>query len=1046
MGIRIAPSVVVLWLWVVLPGQAAAGGLVLAEREAAAGESNRPGADGADPAWESAGVVLPASEPPIVGSVELHLSKGADASGLEPLITLRPGSPLLKREVRRTLERLYGTGRFVDISVTATKEGDGRLSLVIEADTRTFVGRVDFEGNKVLPETALRKALALTDGQPEYYPEFVDRLAGRLREVYRRIGYTRARIGHQLLRGELGETVLSFQIREGAPSRLEAVHVAGDPQLPVEEMLRTLGMKPGDVLDLDRLDSGFAALKARYRAEAHYRARFGTPQISEEGGRATLRLPITAGPAVELRFKGNDALDEAELLAVLAYDPEETLDEALLAGLQDRLTSYYRLSGFADAKVVAREVRASDRRRSFLVFYISEGAPLRVVAVAFEGNSHFASRFLQERLDESLLEAAGEGTQERGKPNEVFAGGPPGTRARFHTLPKSVWYEPAYRQALDRIVDLYRADGYLSAHADPPLIERDEMRREARVQLRVHEGPQTIVSDVAVLGAPAGDKLRATAVSVKRGRPLNSLEVETSRQAIQRALGREGHVFAKVEDEERFSADRTEAKVSFRVWAGPRVRVGRIVVQGLNRTHESVVRGALALEEGGLLDAEQMAQSQRNLMRVGIFRTVALRMNTPELPEEVKDVFVTVEERSTQSVTLSGGYSFADGPRLALEYTKSNLAGRALQGSARFKFNYVNLNVPKLALGKPLEDGFNALGRHLNLSLQYPRVLALLPIEAGVRVDLVHEFLNRPSYNFERTAAILGADLAGPHGVSATIAYEIEYDEVLKKSEASTVGLSRSDIERLRFAPGQIYLHSLRPSVSIDWRDDPANPHRGAHLSATTEFVQSLGGALEAEGGGTREPSSLFIKATAQASGYIPLPRRAVLALSLKGGKVFPLALTSETIMPKRFFLGGANSMRGFFDDGMVAEDQRQGLREKVAQCDAILNKTGCDPKAELVRRGETLLSEGGELFLLGRAEVRFPVYSSLEGAVFFDAGNLWLDQSQFDPLRLRYATGVGLRLVTPIGPLALDGGINLAPDRTLNEAVGVLHFSIGLF
>ena len=41
---------------------------------------------------------------------------------------------------------------------------------------------------------------------------------------------------------------------------------------------------------------------------------------------------------------------------------------------------------------------------------------------------------------------------------------------------------------------------------------------------------------------------------------------------------------------------------------------------------------------------------------------------------------------------------------------------------------------------------------------------------------------------------------------------------------------------------------------------------------------------------------------------------------------------------------------------------------------------------------------------------------------------------------------GVGLRYVTPIGPLALDAGWNPFVDTAVNEPAVSLHFNISLF
>jgi outer membrane protein assembly factor BamA len=90
----------------------------------------------------------------------------------------------------------------------------------------------------------------------------------------------------------------------------------------------------------------------------------------------------------------------------------------------------------------------------------------------------------------------------------------------------------------------------------------------------------------------------------------------------------------------------------------------------------------------------------------------------------------------------------------------------------------------------------------------------------------------------------------------------------------------------------------------------------------------------------------------------------------------------------------------------------------------------------------------GGEFFTVFNVEYTFPIYGELQGAAFFDAGNL-LPSSE-DPFArasagfddMRYAVGLGLRYKLPIGPIRLDYGYN--PDRRADEDVGAFHFSFG--
>jgi outer membrane protein insertion porin family len=69
----------------------------------------------------------------------------------------------------------------------------------------------------------------------------------------------------------------------------------------------------------------------------------------------------------------------------------------------------------------------------------------------------------------------------------------------------------------------------------------------------------------------------------------------------------------------------------------------------------------------------------------------------------------------------------------------------------------------------------------------------------------------------------------------------------------------------------------------------------------------------------------------------------------------------------------------------------------------------------------------------------------------FLDAGNVWRRATDFDPTRLYRGAGLGVSLVTPLGPLGLDYAYGL--DRTVRDpATGVVrpapkwqfHFRLG--
>jgi outer membrane protein assembly factor BamA len=128
--------------------------------------------------------------------------------------------------------------------------------------------------------------------------------------------------------------------------------------------------------------------------------------------------------------------------------------------------------------------------------------------------------------------------------------------------------------------------------------------------------------------------------------------------------------------------------------------------------------------------------------------------------------------------------------------------------------------------------------------------------------------------------------------------------------------------------------------------------------------------------------------------------------------------------------------VRGYPEEGLLPADQTNPEDPS----------SPCVPETD--REGEErCISLGGNAYINIKAELRTPlVPGTVEGALFVDAGNLWLDPANFDPFELRPAAGFGLRFVTPIGPVAFDFGFNLDPDEDRREPLWNLHFNIGMF
>jgi outer membrane protein assembly factor BamA len=376
-----------------------------------------------------------------------------------------------------------------------------------------------------------------------------------------------------------------------------------------------------------------------------------------------------------------------------------------------------------------------------------------------------------------------------------------------------------------------------------------------------------------------------------------------------------------------------------------------------------------------------------------------------------------------------------------------NLLGRALELSARAKVNYP-VSTPWTATYRPELEGKapkDVIEGRVDLGLRSARIGIGLPLPTAVRADVLGEIVHRRAYDLQRVAAISGVDVDVTDRLGLSLQYELEVDDIQKSAAAGA--LTQADLERLRFDEGVTTLHALRPSVTLDHRDNAVHPHSGWLGAASLEWARSLGGPGDPVGFLPGSDIHMhLLKVSGTASSYLTAGRTSVLALSLRAGRVFPLDPDSQTIIPRRFFMGGAATMRGFAEDEMVPQDVRGDLASEARHCATSPSGVGCTERGRGIVEGERPVSEGGEAFVLAKAELRVPLRGSLEAGIFVDLGNLWLDPRLYRLVDLRANVGGGLRFVTPIGPAAIDVGFNAQPDADVNERTFAVHFAIGLF
>jgi outer membrane protein assembly factor BamA len=660
-----------------------------------------------------------------------------------------------------------------------------------------------------------------------------------------------------------------------------------------------------------------------------------------------------------------------------------------------------------------------------------------VVDIGFSGARHFPSTFLREQIGSYLDEDLPGGGPVTTVDSEVAARVLHGatlndtrqTPRPQEQTPSQTYYEPTYAAAIKHITELYQAAGYLSAQIGPPQLQRLSENR-ATVDIPVREGPCTLLYGVQLTGQEhISSQELLLASGLTRNTPFSHLLLEEARLRMQQLYQEQGYTFVRIEPSVRFSSDRTRAEVSFQIVERFPVHVGEVIVRGADRTTANFVRGLVAFQPGDLFVPSRARDSEAALSSLGVLTGVSVELEDPDLPARVKRLVVTVSERRNQFLDFGAGLSTGQGARAGFNYGYRNLFGTAIGVTLRVQFAYqllftrpdIRQRFEQLLFSERLE-------RNVSLSTVVPRTPGLGATRTSL--DLFHVRDNERDFGLDKNGFTLAFTEVPWPRFAVVEAVDLENNNIdLFEAKALSDLLEMTTDPRLRrllrVPEGNTTIVAWRLAVSYDQRDSPFIPTRGYFLSASGELDSTVPGSES-------QFLSRYIKMQATGSGYIPIGRSVVLAGQLRVGRIAHLEAVSKTYPNRAFFLGGVDTMRGYYLDELIPQDLADAALKKPTQqeTDQLINAA--------VRSGDA--------FVLVRGELRFPIYGQLGGGVFADFGNLWADAANMNPIDLRPTAGAGLRLNTPVGPIAVDYGVVLLRRMQLHEPFGTLNFSIGLF
>lgn len=584
----------------------------------------------------------------------------------------------------------------------------------------------------------------------------------------------------------------------------------------------------------------------------------------------------------------------------------------------------------------------------------------------------------------------------------------------------------AWQADLRRIERYYQAQGYYQAQ-----VLANEVAPAGRDGVNLHvqvvEGEPTAISgvDIRILEELPEEHRQAVLkdLPLQKGQVFHEEDWAGLKEKIQTSLHELGYAEANVQGEVAVDVATRQAEVTLQIHPGRRYRFGSVFVAQDDKPKVPAkriieqVQGAVRPE--AWYSESALAEAQARVFRMGVFGAVKVNRGAPDREAGRVPVVVDVREAPFHTEKYGGGLGLDQTRheiRALAEYTDRNFLG----------------GLRRLTLGAKVGYAFIPSAWAVATSNT-----AESPLRHGVIVDALAE-VEQPRFLFRdvRAQGTVGFekgleqafefyDLRGKLGaiwqplpeVSVFPSYNLEWYRLT--GEATRSGSAEEGLGCIPDETGTCYfvLSFVEAVIEYDLRNDRIEPRRGFYAAL------SLQG-----GGGPFQGSFNYLRVQPDLRAYVSFLEgdRFTLAAKVKLGTLLTLGPTVESPIVARFYSGGGLSMRGFSNHRLspLLLVPREDVR-----ADGLLTPIGR-------QEGETI-PVGGNGLLETSIEARYRFGSSLMLALFLDAG--FVSPGQFDfssweylTQHLLYAVGLGVRYLTPVGPVRLDLAYRLNIGRPL--------------
>jgi len=817
--------------------------------------------------------------------------------------------------------------------------------------------------------------------------------------------------------------------------QIKDIRITGEYPLFTSDVLKAMGVYSGDAMTPDTLAEQEKLIAELYRKEGYIHPRVSvTADKDSEGGFVILDVDIKPG-----RFYHLDSLSISGCNAILD------------AELRSRMNTWRNSFYLADAGRYIDADFSSDIKNLQSVYW-QRGYPECEISTSVT-------------KDDSIGSVTAGLTVKEGPYYEISVSG--NTWFWDYTLKKDIPVftegnrrDRGIRSGIKNIQNRYRQDGFL--FTEIKMLEEkitSENASTRRLDFQVSEGPRTTVGSIRFSGNTAFDD-RSLMKIIQTGKAsfydrkiFNPDILEEDLSAIRAHYLKGGYADVTVSHELTWSSDKSSVAITVNITQGVKTIVSSLAMTGLGTVPEKKALEVLQLKEGKPYRADLIKPDEHALANLvsahghpyvktttdvvfsddkteasityrlqegkqatmgniyyrGNFRTrtSAIRRELGIEPGEpfslkamlegqknIRDMkifdsvqfrtFGLKEERDTITLLID----MEEVEPYYFQAASGYASDRGLYGNSRVgDRNLFGLNKEGWIGGELSQIGYQG-----QLGITQQRIFGMPITSTGLISYEKKEEFNQIFGTSVWTSSISFSREHKPH-VTTSLGVRYEWRDQFLQDRSYTIPEGEED----SYKPRGVLVTT--PFISYDTRDSFVRPRSGFYSSYALDISKGYQNSLDN-----------FLKHYLNLRFYASPTRRLTFAWLGRAGYIYTFGDKSQIPSDQLFYLGGTMDVRGY-DENMLRHDEDDN-------------------------------PVGGRLSLTGSMEARLEVARDWETALFLDSGSLRRAMTDDGSDSFRSSVGLGLRYITPIGPMGLLYGHKL--NREKGESAGRFHFSVG--